>query len=130
MTTGPIQDPPALLSLEAVAEGLDLPESTIREWLASFNWERRYDGAGHLYLSPRDIGFLRVIKALKELDRSCDSIVRVISTEDLDLEVVAADPEAALSVAEASLQQVETLKAELKALHARPAKKPFWKFWA
>ncbi|MNY70241.1 hypothetical protein D3C86_2083340 [compost metagenome] len=28
-----------------------------------------------------------------------------------------------------NLDQIATLKAELKELHAKPAKKPFWKFW-
>lgn len=135
MTTGPLNESSTLLSLEAVAEHLDVPESTVREWLATFNWERRYDGAGHLYLTQRDIEFLGVIKSLKEVDRSCESIVRIISTESLSLDVVPAEfPAESPEVEDPSpvvvgLEQIATLKAELKELHARPARRSFWQFW-
>lgn len=142
MTTEPLHESSPRFTLAEAALRLDLPESTIREWLSTFNWERHYDGAGHLYLAPRDLEFLRVIKSLKEVDRSCESIVRVIHA-DAPLEVQveegeqpelveeAEEPEAIAEPepVEQNLEQIETLKAELKELHAKPAKKPFWKFW-
>lgn len=135
MSSGPLQDiPQPLVNLDEAAERLEVPEASIREWLATFNWERRFDGDGHLLLTERDLAFLRVIKSLKQVDRSCESIVRIINEEDpLDVEIklvaepIAAEPEP--SATESNLAQIATLKAELKELHAKPAKKPFWKFW-
>lgn len=144
MMTGPTQEPAASYTVEAVAKSLDVTEATLREWLATFNWERHYDGGGHLLLAPRDVEFLRVIKSLKDVDRSCESIVRIISDEPLELEpeapaeaaveAPAAEPEEEAAEApdpvETNLAQIATLKAELKELHAHPTKKkPFWKFW-
>jgi DNA-binding transcriptional MerR regulator len=128
-----------MLTLEEAAVRLSVSEAAIREWLATFNWERHYDGEGHLMLAPRDLDFLRVIKSLREVDRSCESIVRIIqddAPDALDVTVTlvetAAPPEPARPDAvEQNLEQLETLKAELRELHAaKPAKKPFWKFWA
>jgi DNA-binding transcriptional MerR regulator len=148
MSTGPLKDAAApMLSLEEAAIRLNLSEAAIREWLATFNWERRYDGAGHLMLAPRDLDFLRVIKSLKDVDRSCESIVRIIQDDaplaegeiPLELsvsliespEATAAPARPAVDPVEANLAQLETLKAELRELHAaKPARKPFWKFWA
>lgn len=133
MTTGPVQDSAPNFSLHEAALRLDVEEATIREWLSAFNWERHYNGQGAMYLTLKDVEFLRVIKSLKEVDRSCDSIVRIIGGEDLlSLDVVPATDEEvpAPDPLKANLEQVETLKAELKELHAKPAKKkPFWKFW-
>lgn len=122
-------------SLQEAALRLDVNEPTLREWLSTFQWERRYDGEGHLYLNQRDLAFLRVVKSLKEVDRSCESIVRIITQEEIqgfaapeaEEAEVEAPPEADPSAG--GLAQIESLKAELKELHARPAKKPFWKFW-
>jgi DNA-binding transcriptional MerR regulator len=136
MTTGPVQDSAPTFSLHEAALRLDVEEATIREWLSTFNWERHYDGQGAMYLTLKDVEFLRVIKSLKDVDRSCDSIVRIIGGEDvLSLDVTPAEPADMVEEAprqdplKANLEQVETLKAELKELHAKPAKKPFWKFW-
>lgn len=119
-------------SLQEAALRLDVNEPTLREWLATFQWERRYDGEGHLYLNQRDLAFLRVVKSLKEVDRSCDSIVRIITKEEIQ-GFTAAEPESADEIeadpSAGGLAQIESLKAELKELHARPARKPFWKFW-
>lgn len=139
MTTGPLHESSPSFSLQEAAMRLDVPEGMIREWLQTFNWERRYDGEGHLYLTTKDLEFLRVIKSLKDVDRSCESIVRIITT-DAPLEVDVEEgppPEPVADEAvdedepvERSREQIETLKAELKELHAKPVKRPFWKFWA
>lgn len=170
MNTEPLQDPASdLFSLPDTAARLGVPEATVREWLTTFNWERRYDGEGHLYLTRKDLEFLRVIKSLKEVDRSCESIVRIIEQDEMppapqkaeseapgsaaaglkaestpDTPVIEAAPEEPMPAitlvveaaepeapeGESDLEQIETLKAELRELHAQPAKKkPFWKFW-
>lgn len=138
MTTGPLHEPSPSFSLPEAAMRLDVPEGTIREWLQTFNWERHYDGEGHLYLTNKDLDFLRVIKSLKDVDRSCESIVRIITTDTpLEVEVEAGPPpepveEEAVAEpepVERNLEQIQTLKAELKELHAKPTRKPFWKFW-
>jgi DNA-binding transcriptional MerR regulator len=108
-------------TMEEVALRLEVPETSIREWLTSFRWERRYDGQGHLLLEERDLEFLRLIKSLKDVDRSCDSIVRLIADEP--------PPPPAEEPKQDDLAQIETLKAELLVLHARPAR-PWWKFWS
>lgn len=128
-------DETGTLALSEVAGLLDVTEGAVREWLSFFQWQRRYDGSGHLFLTERDVGFLRVIKSLKEVDRSCESIVRTIHETGLKPppshreEVIPAhdlDPSDPMIQ---GLAQIETLKAELKDLHARPTRKPFWKFW-
>lgn len=164
MTLEPIQDPASdLFSLPDTAARLDVPETTVREWLTTFNWERRYDGEGHLYLTRRDLEFLRVIKSLKDVDRSCESIVRILEqdeepaallkeaseapgsaaeglrAESSEAPVIEAEPPVEVTLVveaapepdvETGLEQIETLKAELRELHAQaPQKKPFWKFW-
>jgi DNA-binding transcriptional MerR regulator len=135
MNSGPVQESSPLFSLSEAALRLEVEEAIIREWLSTFNWERHYDGQGTMYLSLKDVEFLRVIKSLKDVDRSCDSIVRIIAGDAaLAVDVVPADlveieEEPQPDPLQASLEQVETLKAELKELHAKPAKKPFWKFW-
>jgi DNA-binding transcriptional MerR regulator len=126
---GPNDHVTGTYSLEDVAKRLDVPEATVREWLASFRWERRYDGAGLLLLEDRDLEFLRVIKSLKDVDRSCESIVRLIADEPEgapDLQETTMEPLAPASTN--NIDQMETLKAELKELHAKPLR-PFWKFW-
>jgi DNA-binding transcriptional MerR regulator len=136
MTLGPVQDSPSF-SLPEAALRLEVEEATIREWLSNFNWQRNYDGQGHMYLTIKDIEFLRVIKSLKDVDRSCDSIVRIIGGDDtLAVDVLpaepaaeAAEPEPVRDPMQANLDQIETLKAELLELHAKPNKRPFWKFW-
>jgi DNA-binding transcriptional MerR regulator len=127
---GPNDSMPGTYSLEEVAARLDVPEATVREWLANFRWERRYDGAGLLLLEDRDLEFLRLIKSLKDVDRSCESIVRLIADEpdaQPELPAVEADPTA--NPISSDCEQMETLKAELKELHAKPFR-PFWKFWS
>ena len=135
MNIGPVQESP-VFSLPEAALRLDVEETAIREWLSTFNWQRNYDGQGNMYLTLKDIEFLRVIKSLKDVDRSCDSIVRIIGGDEaLALDVVPAEPLEEIDEApvadpmQANLSQIETLKAELKELHAKPTKKPFWKFW-
>ena len=135
MNIGPVQESP-LFSLPEAALRLEVEEATIREWLSTFNWERHYDGQGNMYLSLKDVDFLRVIKSLKDVDRSCDSIVRIIGGDDtLAIDVVETVPSDAIAdepvpdTMRDNLDQIATLKAELKELHAKPAKKPFWKFW-
>ena len=135
MSMSSLQESSPLFSLGEAALRLEVEESTIREWLSTFNWERHYDGQGNVYLSLKDVEFLRVIKSLKDVDRSCESIGRIIGGEDLAaLEAPAEEPEAepepGPDPVEVSLAQLETLKAELRELHAKPAKKPFWTFWS
>ena len=134
MNSGPVQESTTRFTLPEAALRLEVEEATIREWLSTFNWQRHYDGQGAMYLSQKDIEFLRVVKSLKDVDRSCDSIVRIIGG-DLAVDVVEAEPAITFEEeapkpdpVQANLAQVETLKAELKELHA-PKKKPFWKFW-
>lgn len=116
-------NPVPTFTMEEVALRLEVPETTVREWLTSFRWERRYDGQGHLLLEERDMEFLRLIKSLKDVDRSCESIVRLIADEPPP------PPAAEEPAPEAPhLDQIETLKAELLDLHARPVR-PWWKFW-
>lgn len=141
MSQSRMQESTPLYSLAEAAERLDVSEATVREWLTSFNWERHYDGEGVLYLSSRDVDFLQVVKSLKDVDRSCESIVRVISEKGELVEAPAADEppleaEAVVPEAEPAVprpdnsEQLATLKAELLELHAQPVKKkPFWKFW-
>ena len=141
MIIGPIDEPSAeTYALDEAARRLGVSEAAVREWLSTFNWERRFDGEGHLYLTARDLDFLRVVKSLKEVDRSCDSISRIIQEETITHHVIVVDQplepaaeEEAEPLEETALEdnreQIETLKAELKELQARPSKKPFWKFW-
>lgn len=136
MNFGPVQESPILFSLPEAALRLEVEETTIREWLSTFNWQRHYDGQGTVYLSVKDLEFLRVIKSLKDVDRSCDSIVRIIGGDDMVGAIAepvdAVDDEEETEIADPvrdNLDQLETLKAELKELHAKPSKKPFWKFW-
>jgi DNA-binding transcriptional MerR regulator len=114
--------PVQTFTMEEAALRLEVPEGAVREWLTSFRWERRYDGQGHLLLEERDLEFLRLIKSLKDVDRSCDSIVRLIADEPAAPPVPVEEPQD-------DLAQIESLKAELLDLHARPAR-PWWKFWA
>lgn len=119
----PSEGSDAMFTLEDVALRLGVPEASVREWLSSFRWERRFDGSGHLLLGERDLEFLRLIKSLKDVDRSCESIARLIDRpEQEDLAAEPAPPPD-------GQVQIETLKAELRELHARP-RVPFWKFWA
>lgn len=140
---------PPVMTIEVVAERLEVEPVQVRQWLSLFNWERRYDAAGHLWLSARDAEFLQLIKSLRDVDRSCASIARLIGIGSdvgpLRLQVEAEEPgpeehapdeDAPEEVEEepgdagsSDLAQIETLKAELRDLHARPAKRPFWKFW-
>ena len=134
MTPSSLPDSSTLFSLAEAALRLEVDEATIREWLSTFSWERHYDGEGTVYLSLKDVEFLRVIKSLKDVDRSCESIVRIIGDplmpplEPAEIEPVP-EPEPGPDSVEVNLAQIETLKAELRELHAKPAKKPFWKFW-
>ena len=138
-------DPPAL-TLDAVAARLEVAPAQVRQWLTLFHGERRYDATGHLWLSARDAEFLRLVKSLRDVDRSCASIARLLGADpevgplrlvaeaeaDADLPPGEPDdaPEAeAADAGDSDIAQIETLKAELRDLHARPAKKPFWKFW-
>jgi hypothetical protein len=121
MTIAPA-DSQQTFTMEEAARRLEVPEASVHEWLTSFRWERRYDGFGHLLLEERDLAFLKLIKSLKDVDRSCESIVRLIAADPL--------PEAPVEELRNDLAQFETLKAELLDLHARPVRKPWWKFWA
>lgn len=109
-------------TMEEAVLRLGVSEATVREWIGSFHWERRYDGTGNLILMERDLDFLRLIKSLKEVDRSCDSIVKLI---ECPLET---PPEEAPPAPE-HLGQIATLKDALRELHAAPPRRPFWKFW-
>jgi DNA-binding transcriptional MerR regulator len=137
MAPGPHLDPsPTHFSLQEAAVRLNVSEATLREWLTNFNWERTFDGKGNLCLSERDIEFLRVIQSLKDVDRSCESIVRIIdgkaeSTEAFNDEAAPAllSEEPVPMLPRSGHEEIESLKAELKALHAPVNKKPFWKFW-
>ena len=113
-----------LFNLEEVAQRLDVPELQVRAWLGQFHWERRYDGSGQLLLADRDLEFLRLIKSLKDVDRSCESICRLIDQEP----VAAEPPPEPAKPAPDGREQVETLKAVLRDLHPR-APRPFWRFW-
>ncbi|MEB3330144.1 MAG: MerR family transcriptional regulator [Candidatus Sericytochromatia bacterium] len=122
----PLQPPPDL-GLEEAAHALGVEPTTVLAWLSAFSWERSYDGAGALRLREADLEFLRVVKSLRDVDRSCDSIVRLLA-DDGEPHGAADDPAAEL--AEAGMVQVETLKAELRALHARPRRAGrSWRFW-
>lgn len=132
MNLGPVQDSPTF-SLSEAALRLEVDEVTLREWLSNFNWQRHYDGQGTMYLTVKDVEFLRVIKSLKDVDRSCDSIVRIIGGEDtLEFDTLVAEAvveQPAPDTMRDNMDQIATLKAELLELHAKPAKKPFWKIW-
>ncbi len=143
----PADAEPPVMTIQVVADRLEVEPAQVRQWLSLFNWERRYDAAGHLWLSARDAEFLRLIKSLRDVDRSCESIARLIGADPdvgpLRLQVEAEGPqpdedardeaeaaeEAASDPGASDLAQIETLKAELLDLHAKPAKRPFWKFW-
>lgn len=125
--------------------GLGVSESTLREWLSTFNCERHFDAQGSEKLSPKGVDFLRMVKSLRDVDRSCESIVRLLGASSAEPPADAEDSQAVedpeyfldeldlledLPSAASDLEQVESLKAELKDLHAAPAtRKPFWKFW-
>ncbi|MDB5096735.1 MAG: hypothetical protein JWM80_1156 [Cyanobacteria bacterium RYN_339] len=113
---------PMPLTMEEAARRLAVPEACVHEWLTSFRWERRYDGFGHLLLEERDFAFLKLIKSLKDVDRTCESIVRLISDDPA--------PSEHFEEPLGDLAQFESLKAELLDLHARPVRRPWWKFWA
>lgn len=119
---------PGPLSVADVAARLEVTEGQLRGWLATFQWERRFDGAGHLMLDERDLEFLAVIKSLREVDRSCASIARLIGGEperpDQDF-----DPAAEAACA-AGRDQRETLKAALRELQPTSPRQAFWRFWA
>lgn len=106
--------PVAAIPLAEIAGRLAVSEAQVREWLGSFAWEGRYDAHGQLWLTERDAEFLGVVKQLREADRTCESIVRLIGGDD-------PSPD---------LAQIASLKAAMRDLHAPPARKPFWKFWA
>lgn len=142
----PTDAEPPSLTIDVVAARLEVEPSQVRYWLTLFNWERRYDATGHLWLSARDAEFLRLVKSLRDVDRSCESIARLIGSDpevgplrlraEADADEAAepaAEPDAAedepVDGGDSDIAQVETLKAELRDLHARPARKPFWKFW-
>jgi DNA-binding transcriptional MerR regulator len=115
------------LSVADVAARLEVSDGQLRNWLATFRWERRFDGSGHLQLDERDLEFLLVIKSLRELDRSCVSIARLISAEPERPLAAAAIAAEAASAAERD--QRETLKAALKELQPAPTRRGIWRFW-
>lgn len=140
--TSPADAEPPAVTIDVVAERLDVAPAQVRHWLTLFNWERRYDATGHLWLTARDAEFLRLVKSLRDVDRSCESIARLLGADPevgpLRLRAEEADldppgPDAAddepVDGGDSDIAQVETLKAELRDLHAKPAKRPFWKFW-
>jgi DNA-binding transcriptional MerR regulator len=118
---------PQDLGLEEAARALGVETTTVLEWLSAFGWERCYDASGSLRLREADLEFLRVVKSLRDVDRSCDSIVRLLAD---DGEASDALDDTGAELAEANMAQVETLKAELRALHAHPPRAGRgWRFW-
>lgn len=129
MTTTPVSltytlDAPATdgVPLDVAAQLLGVTESRVREWLSTFHWERHFDGSGHLRLSPRDLTFLRLVQSLRAVDRSCDSITRLLAPHVAD--------EARELPPASELSQIASLKAALRELQPAPVAPPFWKFWA
>ncbi|MEB3221495.1 MAG: MerR family transcriptional regulator [Candidatus Sericytochromatia bacterium] len=120
---------PGDLGLAEAAARLGVEEAILLSWLAAFGWERHYDGSGALRLGEQDLEFLRVVKSLRDIDRSCDSIVRLLAEDgDEPPPEVLVDEGAEHAVA--GMAQIETLKAELRDLHASPHRSaPFWRFW-
>lgn len=112
---------PGLHAVADVAARLEVTEGELHGWLGTFQWERRFDGAGHLLLDERDIGFLDLIKSLRVVDRSCASIVKLIAPD--------AEALPALVARAASTDPHEALKAELKNLQPPAPRRPFWRFW-
>jgi DNA-binding transcriptional MerR regulator len=118
---------PQDLGLEEAARALGVEPTTVLAWLSAFGWERCYDASGALRLREADLEFLRVVKSLREVDRSCDSIVRMLSDDGGASDAL---DDAGAELAEANMAQIETLKAELRALHAHPPlARRDWRFW-
>ena len=112
-------------TLDEAALRLGVPEQQVRTWLSQFRWERHFDGSGHLLLGEKDMEFLRLLRSLKDVDVTCDSITRLIEGEPQP--AVAEAPQPAVAAGPSTgREQVETLKEALRDLHQS---RPFWRFW-
>jgi hypothetical protein len=124
-----------LLSVADLALELGVAENDVRTWLSDFNWERRYDARGQLCFSTQDADLLALIKSLNAVENSCtvlqtrlggDSGESAASDDERAEESGEAEDEEAVS----DLEQVASLKAELRELHGNPPEPiPFWQFW-
>jgi DNA-binding transcriptional MerR regulator len=124
-----------LLSVTDMALELGVPENAVRAWLSDFHWERRYDAQGQLCFSAHDADLFALIKSLDAVENSCAALQTRLGSESdgppCSEEEQASEQTDDDDDKEASdLEQVASLKAELRELHGNPAEPiPFWQFW-